>query len=175
MPGAIFVSNASSLLLSPLPPGSASCLQPSPVASDVGVVFRSVLQVSRLAWPSTADLDALGPFPSPFPELIGTSADSLLAAFSIASVDTARESLVSLARAERADRLSVGRFAARGYKSGSVTCLSSPLPGPSDPGNPLMIRLWGPWSMLSSLLSSPVCGRLYPLAGRLGSIRFVFD
>ena len=65
MPGAVLVSNASSVLLSPLPPGSVFLSQPPPrAASELGVCFRSVFQISRLAWPSTADLDALVASPS---------------------------------------------------------------------------------------------------------------
>ena len=65
MPGAIFVPNASSVLLSPLPPGSALLSPPPPsVASELGVRFGSIFRISRLAWPSTADLDALVASPS---------------------------------------------------------------------------------------------------------------
>ena len=114
MPGADLVPNASSTLLSPPPLGSIFCPRPPPrVASEVGVAFRSVFQISRLAWPSTGDLDALGPYPSSFPDPGGTSAGSLLAAFSVASVETARESLASLADAERVDCLAVHRFSAQ--------------------------------------------------------------
>ena len=64
MPGAVLVSNASSVLLSPLPPGSA-LLSPPPslIASELGICVRSIFRISRLAWPSTADLDTLVAFP----------------------------------------------------------------------------------------------------------------
>lgn len=67
MPGVNVVSNASSTLLSPLPPGSFLCPRlPSLVASEVGIKFGSVLQVSRLARPFTSDLDSSGSYPSVF-------------------------------------------------------------------------------------------------------------
>ena len=98
MPGAVLVSNASSCLVSPLPPG------PALRASELGVCFRSVFQISRLT---------LGPLSSSFPEPGGTGAGSLLEAFSGASVETVRESLTLLSDAERADRLAVQRFSAQ--------------------------------------------------------------
>ena len=98
MPGAVLVSNASSHLVSPIPPGSALR------ATELGICFRSVFQISRVT---------LGPLSSSFPEPGGTGAGSLLEAFSGASVETVRESLTSLSDAERADRLAVQRFSAR--------------------------------------------------------------
>ena len=56
MPGAIVVPDARSTLLSPLP--GDSLLFPRPltrVVSELGVVSRSVLRVSHLAWPSISD------------------------------------------------------------------------------------------------------------------------
>ena len=96
MPGAVLVSNASSFLVSPLPPG------PALRASELGICFRSVFQIYR---------STLGPLSSSFPEPGGTG--SLLEAFSGASVETVRESLTLLSNAERADRLAVQRFSAQ--------------------------------------------------------------
>ena len=98
MPGAVLASNASSFLLSPLPPG------PVLRASELGICFRSVFQISRLT---------LGPLFSAFSEPGGTGAGSSMEAFSGASVETVRESLTFLSNAERADRLAVQRFSAR--------------------------------------------------------------
>ena len=56
MPGTVFVSNASSVLLSPLPTGSA-LLSPPPSLIGLGVCVRSIFRISRLARPSTTDLD----------------------------------------------------------------------------------------------------------------------
>ena len=56
MPGTAFVSDASSVLLSPLPPGSA-LLSPPPSLIGLGVCVRSIFRISRLARPSTTDLD----------------------------------------------------------------------------------------------------------------------
>ena len=95
MPGAALVSNASSHLVSPIPPGSALR------ASELGICFRSVFQISRVT---------LGPLSFSFPEPGGTGAGSMLEAFSGASVETVRESLTLLSDAERADRLAVHRF-----------------------------------------------------------------
>ena len=89
MPGAALVSNASSHLVSPIPHGSALR------ASELGICFRSVFQISRVT---------LGPHSFSFPE------PSMLEAFSGASVETVRESLTLLSDAERADRLAVRRF-----------------------------------------------------------------
>ena len=72
---------------------------------------RSVLWVSRLAWPSVSDLDALGPYSCDLPGSDGTSADSLFAAFAAVSAGTVTRE--SLADAERADSLAVLSFAAQ--------------------------------------------------------------
>ena len=98
MPGALLASNASSFLLSPLPPG------PVLRASELGICFRSVFQISRLT---------LGPLFSAFPEPGGAGAGSSMEAFSGAPVETVRESLTSLSNAERADCLAVQRFSAQ--------------------------------------------------------------
>ena len=98
MPGAVLVSNASSHLVSPVPPGSALR------ASELGICFRSVFQISRVT---------LGPLSSSFPEPGGIGAGSTLEAFAGASVETVRESLTSLADAEHADRYAVHRFSAQ--------------------------------------------------------------
>ena len=137
MPGAEVVPNASSTLLFPFSLGSLLCPRlPPRVASEVGVRFGSVLQVSRFAWPSTSNLDSLGPYPSSVLDSGVTSVDSFLAAFSTTHVDSppvlpesggagvdelveaSRSSLISLADASIAfktavDLSAVDRFSAR--------------------------------------------------------------
>ena len=116
MPGVNVVSNTSSTLLFPFPPGSFLCPRPpSRVASEVGIKFGSVLQVSRLAWPSTSDLDSLGPYPSAPLDSGVTSADSFLAAFSAAPVDTpsALPESGGASIGTPVDTSAVDRFAAR--------------------------------------------------------------
>ena len=61
IPGNVVVPDSDATLLSPLPLGPI--LRPLPairVASEVGVMSRSVLRVSRLGLPSAVTLDALG-------------------------------------------------------------------------------------------------------------------
>ena len=68
-----------------------------------------------LAWPGRLLPTWMlwGPFLSLSPSPAGPALISFLAAFSVASVETARESLTSLSDAERVDRLAVQRFSAR--------------------------------------------------------------
>ena len=137
MPGVVVVPNASSTLLFPSSPGSLLCPRlPPRVVSEVGVRFGSVLRVSRLAWPSTSDLDSLGPYPPSVLDSGVISVDSFLAAVPTArvdspsvlpesggasvdeSVETRRSSLASLADASiafktSADLSAVDRFSAQ--------------------------------------------------------------
>ena len=101
MPGADVVSNASSTLLFPFPPGSVLCPRPpSRVASEVGIKFRSVLQVSRLFDSGGTSVD---PFLATSAALVDTAARSLL----VSSAD----SIISSLAADGV--LAVDRFSAR--------------------------------------------------------------
>ena len=82
MPGADVVSNASSTLLFSFPPGSVLCPRPpSRVVSEMGIKFRSVLQVSRLFDSGgTSDTAARSPLVSSADSIISSlAADGVLA------------------------------------------------------------------------------------------------